>query len=63
MRLSFSLALLLAACGTEGAPPALLPLDEILDSVPPPGTNPGEELAARGESLRARAAGLRAASP
>lgn len=59
-------ALLLAACAqgsAPGAPPALLPIDEILASVPAADASPADTLAARGDSLRARAARLRAATP
>jgi len=59
-------ALLLIACAREpvpGAPPALLPIDEILAAVPAADASPADALAARGDSLRARAARLRAATP
>jgi len=63
MRLLIALLPLLAACASAGAPPALLPHDEILHAVPPTTENPADSLARRGEALRARAAALRAATP
>lgn len=63
----------LAACATfpeldalgpdTGPPPALLPMDQILEQAQFSSKDPGPALAARAAGLRARAAAIKATAP
>jgi hypothetical protein len=46
-----------------GPPPALLPMDQLLDQAQSPVEDPGPALAARAALLKARAAAIKAPTP